>query len=229
MHPAPFRAQALAGGLDLDPDLPEPWDPDEGLCGLHVLRHVERFLDSLGMELVLNSDGDDDLAWRFTDDYEQSDGARELRRYRKVGSHSGLRRILRDEPRSVPLLNLSGSQCLGWRDISWEGMRLDRLLQPGRLFLLLTFTALQMPRGPQPVHVHLFAWQAPFPSHSLATWTNGAQLCDGPQEIGLQLQQAAGFILRHPEPIQRTIHGGWSRVERWWNEAVTSAHTEPPM
>jgi hypothetical protein len=228
MHPAPFRAQALAGGLDLDPDLPEPWDPDEGLCGLHVLRHVERFLDSLGMTLVLNTSRCCDLDDQLVSDYPYDDGAAALRRYRQVTSHSGLQRVLRDEPLSVPLLQMSGTQCLGWRHISWEGMRLDRIFRPGQLFLLWPQMFPQMPRGPQRTELHLFAWQAPFPSHSLVTWTNGAQLCDGPQPIELRLQQAAGFILRHPEPIQRSIHGGWSRVERWWSDAVATAHADPP-
>lgn len=229
MRPAPFRASALAGGLDLDPDLPPPDDAVWTLAGLHVLRHVERFLDSLGMALVLQSDGDDDMAWRLADDYDDTVGARELTRHRRVRSHSGMRRVLRDDARAVPLLNLSGSDCLGWRNISWEGMRFDHLLQPGRLFLLLTFMAPQMPRGVPRLYVHLFAWQAPFPSHSLATWTNGAQLCDGPQEITLRLQQAAGFIFRYPRPIQRSMYGGWSVMERWWRDAsaqVLTARTD---
>ena len=217
MRPAPFRASALAGGLDLDPDLPPPDDVEWTLAGLHVLRHVERFLDSLGMAMVLQSNGDDDLTWRLTDDYDPEVASRELGRHRRVSSRSGLRRVLHD-PRAVPLLHLEASDCLGWNCISWEGMRLDHLLQPGRLFLMLHYRIVQAPKGVPPVHLHLFAWQPPFPSHSLVTWTNGAQLCDGPQEIGLRFRQAAAYILQRPQPIQRTVFGGWSAIEGWWHQ-----------
>ena len=229
MRPAPFRASALAGGLDLDPDLTRPDDPEMGLCGLYVLRHIQRFLDSLGMELVLNTDGDDDLTYHLSGEHELDKDIRDLHRYRHVWSHSELRCVLRDQPRSVPLLHLLGTGCMGWKTISWEGMRIDHLMQPGRLFLLWAQSGGMGSRRPWVTHLHLFAWQAPFPTHSLVTWTNGAELCDGPQPIDEWLQQIAGHIMRFGQPVLRRGYTSNDRAAAWWRDAsaqVLTARTD---
>jgi hypothetical protein len=220
MHTAPFRARALDGGFDLDPDLPLPeFRYCHGtLAGLHVLRHVERFLASLRMELVINGEADDQLDWSLGGDYYDGDvAASEFRRYRRASSPGTLRRLLRHEPHRVPLLHMAGTSCVGWNTVSWETVRLDRQLRPGQLFLLLPSFAHMSFAANGPHHLHLMAWQAPFPTHSLVSWTDNAELCDEPQALDEGLRQIAGYMFHAGQPAPRGADSS-GRVA-WWRDA----------
>ena len=192
-----FRPQALAGGFEFDPDLdpPEP-DPYGVFGGLHVLRHLGRFLDSLGMELVITGDCESsELLFQLGGDYEPEVADSELQRYRFAEQPQDVRDLLHDEPRAVPLFGMSGSSCLGWTEVTWEGVRLDRHLQPGRLIAFTSMMAQQIPSRDGPGQLlHLLAWQAPFPTHSLVTWGNEATLLDGPQPLDESERMAAGHM-----------------------------------
>lgn len=197
MRPAPFRSAALTGGYDLDPDLPIPRHDGPGghLAGLHVLRHLDRFVQSLHMELVITRDMSEQVLYDLTGDYDQRTAERELRRYRKA-SPGTLRRLLRHEPHRVPLLHMSGSSCLGWSGITWDGVHLDRYLRPGQLFALFPKYGHMIARANRVQFLHLLAWQAPFPTHSLVSWTDDAELLDRPQALDEPLRHAACRLFR---------------------------------
>ena len=179
-------SKSLAGGYRLDADLPAPpADALETLGGLHVLRHMQRHLDTLGQHLVLFSDREySELLSLLTSGYDQLSERRELRRHRFASSPSRMREVLRNDPRAVPVVSIYGSTCLGWKAPAWEGIRLSRYLQPGQLFAFAEqFTSMLPPRRPEALRLHLAEWQAPFPAHSMATWGNQAKLLKGPQEF----------------------------------------------
>ena len=218
MLTAPFRAQALAGGLDLDPDLalPEFRYCHGTLAGLHVLRHVERFLTSLRMELAITGEVDDQLDWDLGGDYYDLDvAAREFRRYRRASSPGTLRRLLRHEPHRVPLFHMSGTSCIGWSYLSWQSVRLDRQFRPGQLFLLFPSFASMVSRSYNAYHLHLLAWQAPFPTHSLVSWTNDAELCDGPQELDHMTRRNAGYMFHTGQPLPNMVNRS-KILDQWW-------------
>jgi hypothetical protein len=124
----------------------------------------------------------------------------------------------------VPLLYMSGTSCLGWDNVSWETVHLDRQLRPGQLFLLLPSFAHVSFAANGPHHAHLLAWQAPFPTHSLVSWTDNAELCDGAQPLDDGLQQIAGYMFHtgQPEPRRR---GGWGHITTWWHEASAATRS----
>ena len=214
-----FSSRALAGGYDLDADLPVPEPGWAGVeAGLHALRHLQRFLESLGLELVLTGDDDSEMWCYLAGDYDQQIQDAEYRRYRKVTSPPSIRRLLRSEPRTVPLFGMSGSSCVGWSDITWEGMPLHRHVNPGRLFALLPRMSQMLRSANRPVQLHLLAWQTLFPTHSLVTWASDAQLCDGPQELDDRVRQAAAWMFHHGSPLST-----WRQVvpepDGWWRSA----------
>jgi hypothetical protein len=214
-----FTSAALAGGYELDPDLPVPESARDGVhAGLHTLRHLVRFVESLGLELVLTGDEDSELWCYLAADYDEDTEDEEYGRYRKVTSPSGIRRLLRTEPRAVPLFWMSGSSCVGWGDITWEGMPLDPHLKPGRLFALLPRKAEMKVSANRPIQLHLLAWQSMFPTHSLVTWGIDAHLCDGPQELDRHMRDAAAWMFHHGSPLST-----WRQVvpdpDAWWHRA----------
>ncbi len=214
-----FSSRALAGGDELDPDLPVPEPSWDGVhAGLHTLRHLSRFLDSLGLELVLTGDQDSELWCYLAGDYDDEVDQAEFHRLRKVTSPPGIRRLLRDEPRTVPLLGMNGSSCTGWSDITWEGVPLARHLKPGRLLALLPRRVSMSMSAQNPVLLHLLAWQPMFPTHSLVTWASDARLCDGPQELDPHVRRAAAWMFHHGSPLST-----WRQVvpdpDAWWHRA----------
>lgn len=210
MNAPGFSSRALAGGYDLDPDLPVPepgWNGVE--AGLHTLRHLSRFLASLGLELVLTGDDESWMWWYLAGEYDEPVQRAEYRRYRKVASPSGIRRVLRNEPRTVPLLWMSGSSCVGWSDISWEGVRLERFLQPGRLLALLPRRVSMTMSANRPFELHLMAWQPSFPTHSLVTWGVDGLLCNGPQELETHVRSSAGQMFREGTALGHGFSRAW--------------------
>lgn len=198
-----FSSRALAGGYDLDTDLPVP-DVERGtFAGLHAVRHLRRFLDSLGLGLVLTGDDDSELWWDLASDYDETVERREYRSLRRVTSASGLRAVLRNEPRTVPLLGMNGSTCVGWSSITWEGVRLSERLHPGQLIALVPrMVSMSSRADPFPHRLHLMAWQEPFPTHSLVTWDEQAGLCDGPHELDDHVQEAGAWMFQNGSPFR---------------------------
>jgi len=204
VHLTRFGSHALAGGLDLDPDLSPPdLDHPGTVAGLHILRHLDRYLDQLRLNLVMTGDREfSALSLQLGDDYQQGVMDREFRRYRFAQHAQTIRRTLRNEPGAVPLFGMSGTSCSGWSDITWEGVRLDRCLFPGRLFAFTSRKSVMRPGYvPAPRRVHLMAWQAPFPTHSLVTWDNNAELFDGPQELSDIDRRVAGYLFHTGRPL----------------------------
>ena len=188
--------RALAGGYHLDPDLPIPTADRFGVLGaLHVLRHLQRFLESLHMQLVITGRRDSELVWKLGRDYDSNIVDAELRRHRFATSPQAIRNLIRNEPSAVPLFGFSGSSCTGWNDLSWEGVRLDRFLRPGQLIALkIDMAQMRVPKGGFRYELHLLAWQAAFPTHSLVSWGNDAALLDGPQQLNPAHGMAAGYF-----------------------------------
>jgi hypothetical protein len=193
MLTAPFPARALAGGYDLDPDLPQPDDPHVRgtLAGLHVLRHLDRLLQSLRLELVLPLGRFDEVTGRITHDYDDDVVERELCRYKIVKSKSFGREVTRN-PRLVPFVGMTGS-CLGWSEYGAQGAKLADRLAPGRLFAFegYRFKNAPFPRGGFQYRVYLAAWQEDFPTHCLVSWGNNAELSREPMAIDPTLREAA--------------------------------------
>jgi|GEM_PF-3413450 len=205
-------------GFDLDPDLPipEPFSTMVSLGGLHVARHLERFVESLGLRLVFNSTPDDGvLSFLHLGRGYGKHNAREFRRHHCVGSASRMRRVLRDEPDTVPVVGMFRT-CLGWHS-RWEGMRLARVLAPGRLFVFSPLGVGMKPiPGAEEGRVYVCAWQAPFPTHAMLAWGGGARLVPGPVEIPDHMRIAAGWMFHsgHGE----YSYGRYDARDRWVRE-----------
>lgn len=215
----------LAGGYGDDPDLRHP---EAGACGvfagLHILRHLDRYLQSLGMELVLTGELDE-FAQQLSGDYGYawSRVTRELGRYRKARTSASIRRILRHEPQAVPLFAALGTACIGWNEVSWEGVHLDERLVPGRIIALHSS---MIPQTARPWHrsVHMAAWQAPFPSHSLVSWHDAAELQEGP--IELPDREVLGYMFHTGTSVG---HVRGDAVDQWWSDtnALTLSAVPP--
>ena len=215
--PLGFRANALTGGFSHDPDLAPPECGMKVSRGLHVLRHISRYLDSLGLHLVITGERDSQLEWELTLGYDDDVAAAELRNYRFARTARAIRKLLAHDPRAVLLFGMSGSTCIGWRMSTWEGTRLDTRLTPGRLFLMKDRMVQQVvKRGHTPQeYVHLLAWQAPFPTHRLVSWGLDAELMNFPCELRQWTRQAAGFAFHHG----RLPGFGGPELSRWWGTA----------
>ncbi|MEI8241385.1 MAG: hypothetical protein WCI22_18395 [Actinomycetota bacterium] len=193
----------LAGGYAIDADLPLPDDDcswDDPLGGLHVLRHVDRYLRSIDKHLVIVGSDYSDALFQFIHDSGGPAASAELDRYRRVETPDSLRRILRNEPDAVPFLNLLGGGCTGWREPVWSGVRLDRSFSPGRLFLLHVHKVPMMaprPKVRRKPTIHLMEWQSPFPPQSLATWTSYAKLSPDRHDVADVADVAFMFHFGH--------------------------------
>ncbi len=196
----------VTDGYGHDPDLPEPVDTGRPITmgGLHTLRHVDRFVRSLGLEVVLNAERgwyDDDLG----DDYPDEFDPLVRRSFRHVGSAGRLRQVLRDEPSAVPLLTMHGTSCVGWQ-ASWSGVRLARRLAPGRLFVLATHMWMMRPGTVPHAGVYVCAWQPPFPTHALVAWGPRARVTPGPVPLDDSLRAPAAWLFESGEG-----EFGWGR------------------
>ena len=195
MLTAPFPSRALAGGYDLDPDLAPPDDPRVWgtLAGLHVLRHLDRLAQSLRLEIALPMDSNDYVGGEITRDYPDDVVARELSRYRLV--EDGMLSIeLSNNPRLLPVLGMNAGCMPDWH---FEHDSLDDplagVLVPGRLFAF-TGKRIKMapvPKGGHQFRLHLAAWQPDFPTHSLVSWGNHAELRAAPMELEADLRRGA--------------------------------------
>lgn len=213
------RRAVTPQGFRLDPDLPAP-EADRGMVplgGLHVARHLRRVVEPLGLRLVFNDDRYDGVldhaALGYGYDWDVVD--REARRYRRVGSASGLRRVLRDEADAVPVVGMHRS-CVGWH-ATWSGIRLARVLAPGRLFVLAPRSVGMRPiPGREEARVYLCGWQAPFPTHAMVAWGGRAKLLRGPVEIPSVERVVAGWMFHSGEG--EFSNGRWPVRDRWVRE-----------
>jgi hypothetical protein len=192
--PESTKGPAVTSGYLHDPDLPLPEESERQMSmgGLHTLRHVDRFVQSLGLELVLNAERgcwDDQLG----DGYDEAVERRVRRPFRHAGSAGRLRHVLRNDPAAVPHLFLSGSSCVGWRP-TWTGVRVGRRLAPGRLFVLTTHMATPKPSMIPIAGTYMCAWQHPFPTHALLAWGPRAELTPGPVELPSGARAAAAWL-----------------------------------
>jgi hypothetical protein len=205
-------------GFDLDPDLsiPQGYAKQVPLGGLHVARHLERFAGSLGLRLVFNGTRDDGvLSYAHLGAGYGGEADSEARRHRCVGSASGLRRVLRDEPDVVPVVGMH-SGCTGWH-ATWTGVRLSRALAPGRLFVFAPRSGGMRPSASsEEARVYVCAWQAPFPTHAMLAWGGGARLVPGPVEIPPEVRMPAAWMFHSGEG--EYSWGRWPVRTRWIDE-----------
>ncbi|MEX1105044.1 MAG: hypothetical protein WEB78_02495 [Ilumatobacteraceae bacterium] len=213
-------------GFDIDPDLPLPESFARlvPLGGLHVARHLERFVESLGLHLVFNGSRDEGvLSYEHLGSGYGEESERETRRYRRVGSASGLRRVLRDESDTVPVVGMNSS-CMGWH-ATWPGVRLARVLAPGRLFVFAPRSIGMRPTpGAEEARVYVCAWQAPFPTHAMLAWGGGARLVPGPVEIPDTMRRAAAWMFHSGEAD--FYLGRWPVRDSWVREHFGRSDTK---